>query len=281
MGHPSVLSKLRTLHISALDATFEVSNKATIFGSIIEVWIPASPYPKLKDGMEAQTPNLSGTPRGSSTFAEQNAKRSLRRSRQELSGILKSNQFTHWGTFTMRDNRQDGEASRKKMINWLHLQQKRKGKFEYVLVPEHHKTGELHFHVLMVAYTGKITPAINSKITSKFYGQPLRIKGRQVHTVDSYTLGHSNMVLIGDSDEDRAKVGNYLGKYITKEWASTEHHEADKKRYWASRGLIRPKTIYNLEHHTWGKPTATYANEYGIKLTYPRDPFLDKQLKLI
>jgi len=55
--------------------------------------------------------------------------------------------------------------------------------------------------------------------------------------------GFSNATIIENDDDSRAKVANYVGKYITKEMPLF----SGKKRYWVSQGLQRPIRSNNVD----------------------------------
>jgi hypothetical protein len=159
--------------------------------------------------------------------------RSLRRTKKRIGDYILCNDFDMFVTFTIKDDRQNTERSRQKVLGWLKNQRKRNGKFRYIVVPEFHKDGEsLHFHALIGEYTGGIKQAINPK-TNK----PLRQKGSPVFEIPGYTLGFNNVKLIGDKQEDKSKLSAYLKKYITKDMPIFD----GKQRYWVSKGLIVPK----------------------------------------
>lgn len=105
---------------------------------------------------------------------------------------------------------------------------------EYLAVPEKHKDGAYHFHALMNNLPSeRISRATNN-------GKELSDKaGRPIFNFD-YTFGHTTVVPIGDKNEDQAKVGSYIAKYITKDLLSGIK---GAKCYWATRGLKKDTLI--------------------------------------
>lgn len=156
---------------------------------------------------------------------------SLRRAKTRLRDLIITNEFNLFCTFTFAHDRQNVEHLKKQMSTWLNNQQFRTGKFKYVIVPEFHKDGvSIHFHALFKDYTGEL---LNTGHRTN--------KGRISYEIKSYKLGWSTAVKIGTDPEDIAKVGHYVGKYITKDMPQFD----GKRRYWCSQGLERPRKVTN------------------------------------
>ena len=173
--------------------------------------------------------------------------RSLRRAKKRIGDYILCNDFDLFVTFTMNSkhgDRKDSEASRKKLIGWLKNQRNRNGKFRYIVVPEFHGDKKaLHFHSLIGGYTGTVEQAINPKT-----GRPLIQKGKPTFQIPGYTLGYTNVKLIGSKQEDRSRLSAYLKKYIIKDMPVFE----GKQRYWVSKHLELPLIENNPEqwyHH--------------------------------
>jgi hypothetical protein len=198
---------------------------------------------------------------------------SIKRTRKILWQYVRNNRFDLFATFTFNQakiDRTDTEKCDKAMNNWFNLQQKRHGKFEYLSVPELHKDGAIHFHVLLKNYPGKLKEAINTKKTSRYYGQKLLRNGRQIYSIPGFTLGGTTVVKIDDNEESHAKVGNYIGKYITKDMQT----KFGKRRYRASRGLLKPKQTANpefMEKHVPLTPKRVKTTTHGTIVTYDRE----------
>ncbi len=117
------------------------------------------------------------------------------------------------------------EIVKRCLYNWVNHQRHQYGKFNYVLIPERHKTGELHFHGIFGNYKGPLKP---SKVMQG---------GRRVHNLTSYQSGFTTAVYM----DNKEKATNYVTKYITKEMPQFR----GKQRYWCSNGLKRPLIILN------------------------------------
>jgi len=154
---------------------------------------------------------------------------SLRRTKTRLSDLVVSNKFDLFCTFTFAKDRQNVDRLKKQMSTWLNNQQKRTGKFAYLIVPEFHKDGKsIHFHALFKGYQGKLK---NTNHRTK--------RGQISYEISGYKLGYSTAVKI--KPEDVEVVGSYVKKYITKDMPQFN----GKKRYWCSHALIRPKKVMN------------------------------------
>lgn len=229
--------KRRTIN-NPYQVSMLVDAVATYYPDMVQVYIPKMPIVRLPSGFDGKT--YSGMASDIDTISnENNEERSIRRSAKTIGDYILCNDFDMFVTFTIKDDRQNIERSRQKVINWLKNQRNRNGKFRYIVVPEFHKDGEsLHFHALIGDFTGKIEQAINPKTS-----QPLKQKGRNVYQIVGYTLGFTNVKLIGKEAKDRSKLSAYLKKYITKDMPSFP----GKQRYWVSKGLKQPTIEDNPE----------------------------------
>lgn len=160
---------------------------------------------------------------------DENQQRSLRRTQKELQELIECNDFDWFGTLTFDPNkidRHDEKAVKSAMKNWLNNQRKHSPEMTYILVPERHKDGAIHFHALMGNYNGKMQYS-----GSEWHKQP-------IFNVLSYPWGFTNFTKI----RDKAKTANYCRKYITKDMATSDKNE---KRYWRSKNLAKPNKEFN------------------------------------
>lgn len=170
--------------------------------------------------------------------AEENKERSIRRTQDIISDLIDCNDFELFPTFTFNPAKIDvtnDEIVKKKLTEWLNNANKKQKRlygdnFDYVIVPERHKSGVLHFHGVLHNYRLEIYDT-GFKDRSK----------RKIYKLRDYDrIGFSNTTKISD----KAKTANYIRKHITKELNETEF---GKKRYWASRGLKLPQKVYDLD----------------------------------
>lgn len=165
---------------------------------------------------------------------------SLQRTKTAIRDYVACNRFDLFATFTYDPEKVDSfdvEHSKRVMSKWLNNARRKSPSLKYIIVAELHKSGRIHFHALLQNYLGDLTP---TRYTSK---------GRRVYNIHHWNFGWSTAVKIEGSIEDSAKVGSYVGKYITKDMLTP----SDKRRYWASKNLNKPEKFYNkhrlLETH--------------------------------
>lgn len=219
-----------------------IEAQATYYPDMVSVYIPKN---RILRKPETDSNMLGGSiikeeDDSDATSDESNIERSIRRTKKRISDYVLCNPFDMFATFTFANDRQNQDRIRQQMKDWLKNQRNRNGRFQYLFVPEYHKDGEsLHFHALLLNYSGTVEKAINPKTD-----QPLVQKGKQVYTLSGYRLGFSNVKLLGETAEDRSKVAAYIKKYITKDIPIIYA----KQRYWASKGLVLPQIEDNPQH---------------------------------
>lgn len=163
------------------------------------------------------------------------ANRAERRSKSTLKDIVECNNFDWFITFTFAKNRANVSACKSRLHGWLNSRRRKYGteSFDYVFVPEFHKDGKnIHFHGLIAGNALRMRDS--GKKTS--YGKP-------IFNVMDWVHGFSTAVPLGFDLEDKQKAGAYLSKYITKGMP----HFSGKKRFWVSRGLVRPYIQHNID----------------------------------
>lgn len=158
---------------------------------------------------------------------------SLNRTKQTVRDIVLCNDFELFCTFTFDPKKVDSfnmSACWQKMSTWLHHQSnisREQGiKFKYLIIPERHKSGRWHYHALLSGYlstlkpTKLVTPSLNP-----------------IFNITSFRSGFTTAVRI----ETKEGVSNYITKYITKDFIKT----FNSRRFFCSRGLIRPNRELN------------------------------------
>jgi hypothetical protein len=230
--------------------------QAKYFKNSVSVFLPT--IPRLSSEERLITNTASST---NIDIAESNLERSLRRTRSNIKDITLCNDFDLFVTLTIGADRYNLERSKQKVKSWIKNECHRKGKFDYLIVPELHKDRTaLHFHGLFKGYKGKLITAINPH-----NGIPIKNHGRPSYNFKSFTLGNNSTQKIDNSVGSIARVGFYLMKYITKDMPVL----FGQNRYWASHGLIRPTIQDNPE--PWYKlatPDHVYENDFGTTLVF-------------
>lgn len=208
-------------------AYFNVNNYVKVYPSYSILFMYKQTQKKLSPNLELDD-KFKTTKTKNKTQNLDSIERSLRRTKTIISDLVLCNQFELFCTFTFSQNRENINLSKTKMHNWLKSQQKTHGKFTYLIVPEFHKDKKaIHFHALLNNYKGKLT---NSK---------KHLNGRKVYNINSYRSGFSSAVYI----DNHQKVSSYIKKYIVKDMPMFQN----KKRFWTSKYLIRPKVIHNID----------------------------------
>jgi hypothetical protein len=197
----------------------------------------------------------------------QDLSRSLRRTKTHITDLILCNDFTHFGTFTFNKrkiDRYNDEEVRKKLAKWLNNQQRITNGFEYLLIPERHKDGALHYHALLKGYP-----------TDKFTESGRKDKsGRKIYNLPAFSLGFTNFTSIGHL----GKTATYVQKYVTK--ANTT--DTNKKRYWASKNLKTPKMCHNVDAVQLKKTQPPDRQEivWANDLFYMTDIYKDNSLTI-
>ena len=94
---------------------------------------------------------------------------------------------------------------------WLSNRVSRNG-LKYVICPERHKKGGIHFHAIMNSKALRLTPATNAHT-----GAPLVHNGQPLYNVTDFNFGFTSAELIQSATQDREKVAKYIFKYMGKQ----------------------------------------------------------------
>ncbi len=161
--------------------------------------------------------------KGEAGTAESLAK-SLQRARRAVRDIAACSDFTHFVTLTLdaeKIERYDYDVIIKRVNAWLSNAVARK-ELRYVLIPEFHKDGAIHFHGL---WSGRL-----SYVDSGHYTKA----GQKIYNLLDWKWGYTGCI---ELEGEYAKVCNYIMKYITK---------GSRKvggRWYLSGGKIRKPTV--------------------------------------
>ncbi|MCI9405037.1 MAG: hypothetical protein HFJ21_07015 [Clostridia bacterium] len=151
----------------------------------------------------------------------------------------------------MNDN-----ATKRKYSQWANDVKKQFPNMYYVTVPEYHKKGGLHFHILIGGITLdelKATPALNKR------GKQIHKKGKAIWNIGAWKKGFSTLSIIGNGEATK----HYICKYITKQHADDRFF--NKRRYYVSRNIERPeieKRVERIENALNGIDTNIHLVSY-------------------
>ena len=133
----------------------------------------------------------------------EDVERSMRRARAKVRRMALANEFRWFVTLTLdpaKVDRYDPPAVVKKLNQWCNNQVKRKG-LRYILVPERHKDGAIHFH----GFFNDALEAVASGHRSK--------AGQMIYNLPGWTLGFTAAIEVyGDYAGAVAYVCKYIGK---------------------------------------------------------------------
>jgi len=157
--------------------------------------------------------------------------KSINRTHRILKDYIQCNEFSYFFTLTISPDycdRHDDKLVQTKIKEWLN-NIRRHNSLGYIIVPERHKDGALHFHGVMT----------NPAHTLDLYDSGHKDRsGRIIYHTKKYQMGFHDFTEIGNLEA----VSQYVRKYISKSFYSSEKF---KKRFWASRNLIKPEIIHN------------------------------------
>lgn len=153
--------------------------------------------------------------------------RSMRRARAKVRRLALSNDFRWFVTLTLDQqnvDRYDSKAIQKKIRTWLDNNVRRRG-LSYILVPERHKDGAIHFH----GFFNDVLEAVDSGHMDK--------RGHTIFNLPRWTLGFSTAIeLYGDYGSAVAYVCKYIGKQDGERFMG--------RWYFSGGALAEPEKIY-------------------------------------
>lgn len=178
---------------------------------------------------------------------EEDRERARRRARAAVSDLGRANEFKYFVTLTLdaeRIDRYDEAITGKQLRRWLSHQVQRRD-LAYVLVPEHHKDGAIHFHGLV---NDALEMVDSGTIKRAAGGKPKRPRsarerlewiaegGEVVYNVPGWKYGFSSALkLKGDYRKAVAYVCKYIGK---------ESEKIGGRWYFSGGSLRRPEATY-------------------------------------
>lgn len=164
--------------------------------------------------------------RKSSDPKGEDLERSMRRARAKLRRLALANDFRWFVTLTLNPelvDSFDGAAVVKKLNAWCSNMVQRHG-LRYILVPERHKSGRLHFH----GFFSDSVEAVDSGHMDK--------QGHTVYNLPQWSLGFTTAIELYD---DYTRAVGYVCKYVGKQG------EKPAGRWYYSGGDLRePEVTY-------------------------------------
>ena len=222
-----------------------------------------------EESLKPNTQDYNSTPVERTEFQiEESKERSIARTRREISDLAQMNHFNLFVTLTFDPKKHDAYDQQeciRKANRFMANQKRLHGDFNHLMVAELMKDGKVHLHALIGGYTGKLRDV------------PPRQKGDLLlncYKLDAWEKTYG----FGDAEQiaDKERIANYIVKYISKDIES-DFHEKGKKRYFASKNLVRPKKAYNQDIDTLVQSglfdvsaAQEYENEFVKVTTLPK-----------
>ena len=185
--------------------------------------------------------------RRSSDPQGEDLQRSMRRARSKLRRLALANDFRWFVTLTIDPEKCDsfdGAAVVRKLNAWCSNMVQRKG-LRYILVPERHKSGRIHFH----GFFNDCLEVVDSGHTDK--------QGHKIFNLPQWSLGFTTAIELYD---DYQKAVGYVCKYVGK-----QGEKPAGRWYYSGGDLHEPKVSYAEIS------PAELAADYGNKafIAYP------------
>ena len=151
-------------------------------------------------------------------FSEPNlsdVERATRRAKINAFDIILSNpDLDTFATFTYRPDESLDKSSYedcyKLLGTWLSNRVQRSG-LKYVIVPERHRSGDIHFHGILNSSALKLVRARGPS------GRALTREGKPIYNLEDWKHGFTTAQIIGGGEVDREKVAKYVFKYMGKQ----------------------------------------------------------------
>ncbi len=150
------------------------------------------------------------------TEENRNAWKNLHRAKMNaFDKILCNPDLDTFATFTLSPESVGSRASWQDCYHrlkiWLSDRVQRKG-LKYVICPERHKLGGIHFHAIMNSKALQLTPATNAHT-----GKPLMHNGKPLYNISDFKFGFTSAEVIETKVNDRENVAKYIFKYMGKQ----------------------------------------------------------------
>lgn len=181
--------------------------------------------PRVKSNLLSFKDNSNNS--SSNYDVEQNKMKRVFEIRRKIFDYSKENSFEYFGTFTFNSSFEDNESRFKEMKRYLEVIRTRAKRADielrYIVVPELHKSGLIHFHGLFGGFKLNLVDSGH------------KFKNTKIYNLEDFEAGFTNFQLIRSKD----KISNYITKYITKNLLDSPVSK-NKKKYWCSKNLKLP-----------------------------------------
>lgn len=183
-------------------------------------WELSEDYSHPKSRIKSETVRKSADPEA------EDRERSMRRARAKLRRLALSNDFRWFVTLTLDPSKvdsHDGAAVVKKLNAWCSNMVQRHG-LKYILVPERHKKGGIHFH----GFFNDCLSVVDSGHMDR--------QGHTVFNLPQWSLGFTTAIELYD---DYQKAVGYVCKYVGK-----QGEKPAGRWYYSGGDLVEPSVDY-------------------------------------
>lgn len=206
---------------------------------------------------------------------------SLSRTKKVVKEIAFCNQFELFCTFTFRPDgkadRYNWDECRKKLSKLFnHYKDRYSKQFKYLLIPELHKDGAIHFHGLLAGIRpGNLIKPANVQARDLFTGEIKTISN--VHGYMDWPYYSEKMGFFSCSKiVNQFAVSCYVTKYITKDLMQLP---ANANLYMASKGLKRAELVFDMDDLPMqGRPD--FRNDF-VKIQWHGAEYLESEMGCI
>lgn len=159
---------------------------------------------------------------------EESRRKNLYKVKRKVVDYVRNNEFNMFWTLTFDPKIYGYEDNMRfdEMYKFLQRMTRKYGKFNYIAIPERHKSGAIHWHMI----SGGIEPQL--------VDSGIKRKNVRVYNAPEWKYGFSDVQKV----RSKHKTANYVSKYITKELMNNPARR-NKKKYWSSKSLKLPDTF--------------------------------------
>lgn len=190
---------------------------------------------------------------------DEDIKRSMRRAKSRVRRLALANDFRWFVTLTLspeKVDRYDDSQVVRKLTTWAHNQVRRRG-LKYILVPERHKDGAIHFH----GFFNDALEAVASGHRDK--------QGHMIFNLPGWSLGFTAAIEVyGDYAGAVAYVCKYIGKQGDKPAGRWYYSGGDLRDPAVLYGEISPRELreqYGDRVFCFDVPGASMAVINGLR----------------
>lgn len=234
---------------------FEEYNRKTVDFGNGRIEVVAYHSPQLKYlGNNRRTVLPTKKPVLSDEAQEERTRKQIYAIRRRIKWYALSNDFRWFVTLTFDPEKIDSfnfEIAKKALLKWCRFMRDRYKRFDYIIIPELHQSGAVHFHGLLGDVSANFVEATHPRT-----GKSLVRHDRQVYNLADWKYGFSDCEQI----ESLERAASYITKYVTTALL-TNKEMYNKKRYFNSQGLHKPDVSYAMEDN---KELKDFTPNFGV-----------------